>query len=173
MTDAITRLRHERAAILARLSKIEDAISKYDEWAGSVVGLLSDETEPGNTTSKVSNENQLKPSPMKEFEQAVRKILTESNGPVSRAELLGMLKRSGIVIGGKEPINTMTTRLTRMEDVANARGQGYWMTEKLIVDDVKQSVPSSTAVRQRTVPHTLMPGPVMPGVLPSPRNHND
>ena len=133
MQDAIIKLREERAILRTRLEKIEAAISEYDKWARSVEGLLGDVAPTEQQRAK-----QPEPAPptepgstIAEFEDAVRSLLGESSHPYKRGDLLAALSRSGIVINSSNPANAMATRLSRMKDVENVRGEGYWLKRKL------------------------------------------
>lgn len=34
------------------------------------------------------------------------------------------------MVGGKDPANTLASRLTRMHDIVNLRGYGYWLKDR-------------------------------------------
>ena len=138
MKDAISALREERAALRARLVKIEDAITEYDRWAASVQGLLGDVAPAKPTSDKdettahdAETHNQVKSSPIEEFEEAVRLVLGEAEAPLPRGPLLSAIERLGIVIVSGNPANAMATRLSRMDDIVNVKGEGYWLAEKV------------------------------------------
>lgn len=134
MEDAITTLRAERTALRARLAKVEAAIAEYDQWAESVAGLLGEQT-PSNTlgSSEVFDAGETppqadrNPSSIRDFENATLAVLADADRPIQRGPLLSALERAGITVGGKNPANTMATRLSRMTDITNLRGYGYWL----------------------------------------------
>lgn len=138
MRDAISTLREERAALRARLGKIEDAIAEYERWATSVQGLLGDvaparpaSDEDETTDREPETHNQPKSSPIEEFEEAVRLVLGEADAPLQRGPLLSAIERLGIVIVSSNPANAMATRLSRMDDIVNVKGEGYWLSKKI------------------------------------------
>ena len=137
MEDTIKRLREERAMLRLRLDRIEAAISEYERWAASVADLVgvshvtpvdwpeNDERTPLPNLIKHQDERPM--SSVQDFQDAVTLILEEAQKPYSRSELREALARMDVVVGGKDPTNTMATRLSRMENVTNIRGHGYWI----------------------------------------------
>jgi len=120
------------------LEKIEAAIAEYDRWSASVQGLLGDVAlnkrisyESARAAHEPEVHDQPKGSPIEEFEEAVRLVLGESEKPLQRGPLLSALERLGIVIVSNNPANAMATRLSRMDDIVNVKGEGYWLSDKL------------------------------------------
>lgn len=138
MKDAITLLREERATLNAKLEKLDAAIAQYEMWAESVTGLLGGDTSDGpsgalssdNSEQFAKDELTEQPSSIGEFENTVRSILAGAEHPYQRGPMLAAIQRAGINVGGKNPANTMGTRLSRMEDVINLRGYGYWLASR-------------------------------------------
>lgn len=138
MKDAITLLREERATLNAKLEKLDAAIAEYEMWAEGVAGLLAGDTHDGadgthpsdNGEQFVKDELTEQPSSIGEFENTVRSILAGAEHPYQRGPMLAAIQRAGINVGGKNPANTMGTRLSRMAGVINLRGYGYWLASR-------------------------------------------
>lgn len=138
MEDAISALRAERAILRARLAKIEAAISEYERWAESVSELipgsqrLRPHSQPEHESPAHATDAADEPtaSSIREFEEAARAVLRDADRPQQRGEMLAALDRGGIVVGGKDPANTLASRLTRMHDIVNLRGYGYWLKDR-------------------------------------------
>lgn len=67
---------------------------------------------------------------MTDFEVEVRALLGRASGPLKRNEVYEELSKIGVVVGGKEPLNTVASRLSRMQGVINLKGFGYWPEER-------------------------------------------
>jgi hypothetical protein len=37
------------------------------------------------------------------------------------------LTEAGVIVGGKDPLNTVASRLSRMKGIINLKGHGYWV----------------------------------------------
>lgn len=156
--DAITALRKERSNLLERLKKIDKAISEYEAWAAGVSGLIDSahitagspiqengETPKAGGTPPARAEPRVAGSPIDEFEAAVRAILGSADNPLQRGPLLEALTEHNIVVVGQVPANTMGTRLSRMKDVVNLKGHGYWLRERDFPRAGHSSNPNETA----------------------------
>lgn len=128
MDDVITELKREREILRDRLTKIDAAIEEYDRWAQSVAGLV------GGGKPAPANEPRLdpgaEPTPVAVFEERVRALLSYASAPLKRADVYDSLTRAGVVIGGKDPLNTVAARLSRMEGITNLKGHGYWAEDR-------------------------------------------
>ena len=63
---------------------------------------------------------------MAEFVEAVGSILEEAEAPLNRSVLLERLQEAGVDVGGSDPKNTLSARMSRMDDFINLAGYGYW-----------------------------------------------
>ena len=137
MEDAISRLRRERTSLQSRLEKVETAISEYDRWAVSVADLVggvekaspvqSPEYSHIATGPTLGNDTH---SSIAEFEDSVRLVLGGATEPYPRGPLLSAIEELGVTVIGKDPANTMGTRLSRMSDIINLKGYGYWIASR-------------------------------------------
>jgi len=151
--ETISRLREERAQLVARLEQIDKILRKYDELDQEAKRLLTltDEskdatkaTSPESPTEALTVQSSDKPvdeassvavertkTPMTKFEAAVLDVMRESGRPMDRTDLYDALTARGIVIGDGDrdkELNTLSARLYRMAKdghLASQRGQGY------------------------------------------------
>src|SRR6056297_1951142 len=127
MEDTIRKLRAEREMLQERLSRIDAAIDGYDRWSRDVAGLLGDNVAPIAAAGS-SEETSL--TPIAEFEAAVRDLFGRVSAPLKRTEVYEQLTKAGVVVGGKEPLNTVASRLSRMDGITNLKGHGYWLEDR-------------------------------------------
>lgn len=128
MTHVIEALQAERTALRGRLMKIEAAIEEYERWAQSVVQLVSPEVT--QLVSRSNTEAASVQTPISSFEDAVRALLKDATAPLKRVDIHDALVDGGVVIGGKEPLNTVASRLSRMKGITNLKGFGYWAEDR-------------------------------------------
>lgn len=139
MENPIEALRAEREQLCARIAEIDEALSSYEAWEKKVTALLGhlpyvkapvayaggmpvvteDKAEP--VKDKVVQ------TPIAEFQDMARKVLAEIDRPLQRAELWDLLRNRGLVIDSSDPPNAIGTRLSRMPDVVNLKGFGFWL----------------------------------------------
>lgn len=137
--DAIERLKAERTELIARLSKIEAVIAQHDELQKSVEELLAGGPKivaaagVANAKSSATAEsgNRRMTAEVADFERAMREILRVAQKPLDRNELYKICVDRNIPVGGKDPLNTLASRMSRMEGVENIRGQGYFLKHRL------------------------------------------
>lgn len=129
----IETLRAEQSDLQARLSQVEKLIQEYLEWEARVNAVVSSHEVSHDAPQHLDNSP--KPSaddqpitPISDFEDAVREALSEASDPRNRTDLLSDLVAKGIIVGGTDPRNTLSARLSRMSsDVVNVKGKGYWL----------------------------------------------
>lgn len=129
--DIIEKLKAERTELEHRIAKIDELIQEFQAWQARVSSVVGDAiadqqiaTEQPQVGEPPRDERPV--TPMREFEAAVFDVLSEADHPLNRTELLERLQSMGIVVGGSEPRNTLSARMTRMSDrVTNIRGHGY------------------------------------------------
>ena len=134
--DAIERLKAERTELIARLSKIEAVIAQHAELQRSVEELLAGGPKivaaVGVATAKSSasaeSAGRRVTADVADFERAIREILRVAQEPLDRNELYKICMDRNIPVGGKEPMNTLASRMSRMDGVENIRGKGYFLT---------------------------------------------
>ncbi|WP_291337988.1 hypothetical protein [Albidovulum sp.] len=167
--EPIERLKAERRELIARLSKIEAVIGQHEALQRQVEELLSGEhyqsPKPNRPASKSSDQGE---SPERrvtadvaEFERAVREILLVAQGPMDRNELYKVCIERGVQIGGKEPLNTLASRMSRMNGVSNIRGKGYFLTERMeemLKPDASQTLSPSVGLPDPSRANECQPG---------------
>jgi hypothetical protein len=138
--DRISALRQERGALALRLAEIDRALSDYDDLENRVAMLLEPhpdqpvqliapvEAAPGKGAAVAVPA--LKRSPMSMFVEVTRHILAEAPQPLNRTDLLERIEQSGVVVGGADARATLSTRLSRIDDVTNIAGHGYWLKHR-------------------------------------------
>lgn len=151
--ETITRLREERAQLVARLNQIDNILRRYEEWdreakrllaindAASIVsecvstdaaapGVVTPEVTAGADAASVPARKRVRTS-MKEFEAAVLDVLRESDVPMDRVALYDALIGRGIIIGDGDrdkELNALSARVYRMArggGIVSQRGEGY------------------------------------------------
>jgi hypothetical protein len=137
--DALEKLRAEQMRLEARLREIESVLRAHQELQLRAERLLLPDaphvvsTSPTNTTILTGGDarrGRSRSPEVEEFETAVREILRDAKEPMDRHALYESLVSRGLVIEGKDPKNTLGARMTRMKDVINQRGQGYWLASR-------------------------------------------
>ncbi len=136
--DAVAKLKREREALMERLAKIERALDEYTEWEKRVAGLVAAVNLPEQQRSTLDpteyDDDALTPSeqstPSHVFEERLREILESLEEPITRKALLLELRARNVVVGGKNELNTLGTRLYRTPWVENIKGHGYWLSER-------------------------------------------
>jgi hypothetical protein len=148
VNEIINELKAERDALRHRLAKIEAAIEEYERWAESVAGLVG--TDSLRTGAETQSSVAAEQTPIAEFERAVLALFARAEKPLRRTEVHDALVDEGIVVGGKDPLNTVASRLSRMEGVTNLKGHGYWAADRPYppagyqVDDATALTPTET-----------------------------
>lgn len=135
--DRIEQLRNMRRGLEAQLREVIRLLEEYEQLEAKVRGLL--EAKPQNLASTIEKptwqifsgmQTRAKKPEVEEFEAVVRQILSEANAPMDRTEVLQAVRARGVTVGGAEPANTVSARLSRMEDVRSQRGVGYWLVSR-------------------------------------------
>ena len=158
--DRLEQLRNMRRGLEAQLQEVIRLIEEYEQLEAKVRGLL--EAKPQNLASTIEKptwqifsgmQTRAKKPEVEEFEAVVRQILSEANAPMDRTEVLQAVRARGVTVGGAEPANTVSARLSRMDDVRSQRGVGYWLAIR--ADEfakAKVSTPSGPDEENRTTP---------------------
>ena len=135
--DNLTRLQTERRALASRLQEIDALLDDYKLWEARVASVIDNasaiavESKPARTPRKGHNQG----SPMQDFMEAVANILSMSDRPMDRSSLLQALVAANIDVGGEDPKNTLSARLSRMDNVVNVKGLGYWPKDRPLPKD--------------------------------------
>lgn len=129
--DMIETLRAEQAALHGRLREIEQLIEDYKKWQERVANVVGQHVPTLSGTSADHSDENVTASrpqtPIADFEKAVIDVLSRSESPRNRTDLLADLESVGIVVGGSDARNTLSARLTRMPKITNIKGHGYWL----------------------------------------------
>ena len=142
MENPIEALRAEREQLCARIAEIDKALSSYEAWEKKVSALLghlpyvkAPVAYTGDVPAAAHEKaepvkNKVVQTPIAEFQDMARKVLGEIDRPLQRAELWELLRDRGLVIDSNDPPNAIGTRLSRMPDVVNLKGYGFWLAAR-------------------------------------------
>ena len=114
-------LKAERARLMARVAKIDAALSAHAKFLAAM-GSLGPAKEKDVSAGPIAA--------MSAFDAALRKVLSEAPRPLRRREIFQNLLEEGIVVGGADPLNTLSARLSRAPEVLNIDGKGYWLESR-------------------------------------------
>lgn len=132
--DMIETLKSEQAALKSRLQEIEQLIEDYMKWQERVANIVRPHApDQVVSTADSGSENvtaSRPPTPIAEFEKAVLEVLSTAESPRNRTDLLADIEAVGVVVGGSDPRNTLSARLTRMPQITNIKGHGYWLKDR-------------------------------------------
>lgn len=128
MNDVIIELKQRREILRDELAKIDAAIEDYERWARSASALVgSGMRQPADDAHVDAGAEQ---TPVAVFEKEARALFDRASAPLKRTEVHEALAQAGVVIGGKNPLNTVASRLSRMEGITNIKGLGYWAEDR-------------------------------------------
>lgn len=60
--------------------------------------------------------------------EAVLAILKERGAPIETRDLLPLVRERGVQVGGKDPIATLSARLSNSDEFKTRRGVGWWFS---------------------------------------------
>ncbi len=137
--DYRSALVRERESLEKRLGEIKQILDEYEALerrASMVVGVEQGPVSRHDTQRQLparivgpSLEVQDITAPT-EFESQLREVMSRIDTPITRKNLLLALKKKGVSVGGKNELNTLGTRLYRLDWVENLKGHGYWLTDR-------------------------------------------
>jgi hypothetical protein len=122
------------------LSRVEDFIKYWHEL--SDMGEVENELVFSAQGNKLISEDLIKKfnerlilkvnrnSKKEDVAEAARQIIFDRGSPISRTDLLKMLRKKGLVIDGSDPEMVLSTMLWRMKNrITRLKTGGYWLTE--------------------------------------------
>ena len=135
--DRLEQLKNMKRRLEAQLKDVIRVIEEYEQLDAKVRNLLQENTQNVEGGSykqfiRISFDasTRAKKPEVAEFEAVVRDILSEAKAPMDRTEVLDAVRARGVTVSGVEPANTVSARLSRMEDVRSQRGVGYWLVSR-------------------------------------------
>lgn len=137
--DLAKQLTDEKVALLRRLALIDSLLQQQEQLESRIKKLLATGTQDlvvddADGTPSIQVETSKRPRPslpeVVKFERHVREILSNAESPMDRTALLKAMTNRGVSIPGKDEKNTLGARLSRMSDVENIRGFGYWLSSR-------------------------------------------
>lgn len=108
----------------ARRQELLDEVEKLDvmiDLASMLAGQTARDTKP------VLQKRSSAGTPTRE---AVTAILRERGKPCETRELLPMIRARGVEVGGKDPIATLSARLSNAPEFQVHRGIGWWFANE-------------------------------------------
>jgi hypothetical protein len=141
MMDPYKNALAAKDALAPKIAKLEQQLNaarqdydravKFLEAWGHFSGAVKDASPQSTLASPRSLESTVHQNPSKEdVAKSAVEILREAGRPLIRSELHKRLTQKGIDIRGKNPLNTLSTMLYRMETtVRNIPRYGYWPVE--------------------------------------------
>jgi len=132
MNDVIVELKKERDRLRHRLEMIDASISEYERWAKTAAGLVKSDVQSDNAVlvDEPTVDAEGTATPIVEFEKKVRALFSRVSAPLKRTEVYEALSEADVVVGGREPLNTLASRLSRMDGITNLKGYGYWAEDR-------------------------------------------
>lgn len=124
MSEILSRARRHLEQKRAELKKLEGAIRHYEKSYQSLTEMVDTAELPLERTRVL---------PAADMLEKIEKILVDAGRPMSGSELLRALVEVGIEISGKNPLNNLSTRLSReaarpdSRIKSKGRGQGYYV----------------------------------------------
>jgi hypothetical protein len=148
-----------RDAALAEARRWDDFIHMYGE-------LKSGQAQHAEGKSVLPT-RLLSPAPaptgtISDTEREAANVIRELQRPVSTRDLLTMLMQRGIEVGGKDPLSTLSARLSRAPTLANKRGEGWIMRDWADGNVPVTGAPSAQEFNQGDAPKAPHSGPVEP-----------
>lgn len=136
--DWIQKLADERNALAKRISEIDHLLQQHEALHRQAQRLLGTEKEyvaevvRNTPKSGVRRESSGRrgSAEVKRFEEMIRQVLLEASEPLNRSDLLAIATERAIPVGGQDPLNTLASRMSRMNGVTNISGRGYWLEER-------------------------------------------
>jgi hypothetical protein len=135
--DRLEQLKNMKRRLEDRLKDVIRLIEEYERLnakARSLIEASAPNLESGSyelsTRIFADASTRAKKPEVVEFEAVVRDILSEATAPMDRTEVLEAVRARGVTVSGVEPANTVSARLSRMEDVRSQRGVGYWLVSR-------------------------------------------
>jgi hypothetical protein len=133
------QLKAERAELSARIAQIDTILAEHERLvraAGKILGgsrpdMVTSDSERTRLGGFRESGSRRVSTAVSVFERKMLEILTETSTPLDRNALYAHCVDRGIDVGGKEPLNTLASRMSRMPEVTNIRGQGYWLRSRL------------------------------------------
>ena len=140
MSEILARARKLFEQQQAELKKLGDVIRQYEQAHQFLTERVGSDELPPDKVLVV---------PASDMFEKIERILVDAGKPMSGSEILHALNEVGIEITGKNPLNNLSTRLSReaarpdSRIKSNGRGQGYYVVppEK---EEVKRSVERHT-----------------------------
>ncbi|MGQ0564688.1 MAG: hypothetical protein ACT4OK_06415 [Gemmobacter sp.] len=139
----------KRDSLLADAQRWDDFIRMYGEVAGGVI------QDAAPRQLKSASRQVAVTGALAETETYVVSILASTGKPLNTRELLHALAAQGYKVGGKEPVSTLSARLSRAPKLQNISGKGWWIKE--LTGDANPVKETPPAMSERQVDHLTEP----------------
>jgi len=112
----------KRDAALHEAARWSSFIDMYQELAETSAALLTEQTVSG---TRVEQSQGGRGSALADTERAAVAAIQNAGKALKTPELLAALQEAGIEVGGKDPLSTLSARLSRAESLENIRPHGW------------------------------------------------
>ena len=135
MSDSVLEAaKAKRDAALAEARRWSDFIKMYSEVTGPAQdGQVTPRGESPRPTQAAGGA-------LAETEARVIAIVSRYQRPMPTRELLEALAAEDFLVGGQDPLSTLSARLSRAPKLTNIRGRGWWFSETAGDNQVLQPV---------------------------------
>ena len=155
-----------RDAALAEAKRWDDFLRMLDEatrglsvMGGGTISVKFPETAMGSASWQRSEIRDV--GRMTETEMAARAIIQENGGnPVSTQAMLVELEKRGVGVGGKDPISTLSARLSRAPSLENVRPHGWRLREPSLTNEAAVPVYNSGTAASGSTSTAKVEGPM-------------
>ena len=114
--------------VLDKRSDLQRQIDEIDQWLelGKKLVGVQDSIQP----QKASPKSKRGVTPSKVLIAACLEIVQGSPNPVPGKALMKAIEDKGYIIGGQNPVQNLSAKLSQTESIVALRGFGYWPAEK-------------------------------------------
>lgn len=114
---------------LAQIDAERNALVKFIESAEALAGIVPSPDAQAAPPSKGRMTRPHRPTgAMEVTRNAVEKALRSRGYPMQTRELLQVLTASGVEVGGKDSVATLSARLSNADEFVLHRGLGWWFS---------------------------------------------
>lgn len=164
--EILKEAKEERDVLESRIAKLDRLIGVTEELAcddASVTAYKASTQEKGRKTGDGQSPRRSAPV-MEATESAVSKSLERLMKRTMTSELLPLVIREGVEVGGKDQIATLSARLSNSKLFTNQRGEGWWFTDRpLPTDALLVESDDKTEGRETTNPFPSVFDPIAKG----------
>lgn len=118
-----------KSRLLMEVAGLEDIIRGAKKLKG-----LSGRSAQSLPTKRKPRKGRVNPT-----RAAASEILEAHGGPMETRDMLPLIIARGIDVGGKDPVATLSARLSNSDDFQNKRGVGWWFANRPMPGEIQNS----------------------------------